>query len=823
MPLLAAEELSDGQANLDKLIAELGTALPDWNEAETRFQIIDRLIVECFGWPSDPSQFRLETPHGGEYSDYELGSPKVAIWEAKRVGSVFELPAKRQKSLIYSLASLMKVSELCNSAIGQVNSYCLSRGVKIAVATNGHQIIAFIAEADLSSTSKSKCIVFESLSNLRVSFPRAWQLLSPGGLRTGSLIELLSRSVTPKPPEKLSAVIPSYPQYREPSDLQRSMIDIAELLLLSVEEQEELEQQFYEECYCESGALGQHGLISRHMLASRYDSLFPDAPDASAAQPVSKKGGKPQLTPEILAEAISSRPIALVGDVGVGKSSFLKHLMYVSAYSEFQHAIYAYVNLGRKGALSSSVRELVLDQIEEALERKYDIDVGSNNFVRSVYKKDIKRFEKSIWGAEQSANPEKYNDKLLEMLSSKQLNRAEHLRLAVEYLSKEKRKQIIIALDNADQRSPAVQQEAFVIAQNLAADWRATVFVSVRPKTFFLSKRSGTLAAYPHRVFTIAPPRVDEAVEKRLVFALSIAEGRVELSQLKNISLRLKNIATLIKVFLGSIDRSDAIKIFLENITAGNVRELIHFVAQMFGNPNVDLYSAVLALEESGDYLIPVHDFWKVALQGDNQYYHPDRAAAANMFDVSTDDAKEHFLMPLLLGMLDENSPRRNAEGFVLVSVVIEELQSFGFLPSSIEAAVRRANNKKLIEAPDRVTFEEDEDGVYGFVPEFFRITTFGAYHLKIWVGTFNYLDAMCVDTPIFNEFVADDIKIMIRSHSLADRYAKSVKFRDYLSQIWVGMNVSPSYFDWEAACQIGQETFDRVAKNLSRRGINRA
>ena len=92
--------------------------------------------------------------------------------------------------------------------------------------------------------------------------------------------------------------------------------------------------------------------------------------------------------------------------------------MHVSAYAEFQHAIYAYVNLGRKGALTQSVPDLVLTQIETALIDVYDIDIMESSFVKAVYKKDIKRFEKSIWGEIKDKNPDRYEDKLLNMLGS---------------------------------------------------------------------------------------------------------------------------------------------------------------------------------------------------------------------------------------------------------------------------------------------------------------------------------------------------------------------------------------------------------------------
>lgn len=816
MSRVEATELSEGAANLDLLIAEIGNGPHDWNEAETRFRIIDRLLIECFGWAE--SSFTLERPHAREYTDYELGEPACAIWEAKREGKQFEVPQKMSNAVIHNLASVMLCSTDCSEAVIQVNNYCLLRGVQLAVATNGHQIVAFRAEPNLSSKTKSKCMVFDSLDHLRLSFSRAWQTLSPQAVAQNALFNLLEKSGAPKPPEKLSAAIPNYPQFREPTDLQRSMSDIAELVLLSIEEQPELEQKFYEDCYCESGALGQHALISKQMLAARYASLFPDAEDAQKPQPVSAKGGKPQLTPAILAEAISNRPIALVGDVGVGKSSFLKHLMYVSAFNEFQHAIYVYVNLGRKGALSESLIDLVLDQIEESLLENYQIDVMKSDFVKSVYKKEIRRFEGTTWGDLKETDPGKFQEKLLEMLGEKQNRRADHLRLSIEYLSKEKRKQIIIALDNADQRNFSVQQEAFVIAQNLAADWRATVFVSVRPRTFFLSKRSGTLAAYPHRIFTIAPPRVDEVLERRLVFALGIAEGRIQLERLKAVSFRLGNIATLIRVLLGSIDRLDPVKIFLENITDGNVRDLIQFVARMFGNPNVDLHSSVRALADTSDYIVPLHDFWKVAIQGDYQYYDPEKALAANLFDVTTNDPREHFTLPLVLGLLSENSPQRSSEGFVNYRDIVDALQELGIRQIAVDAALRRANNKKLIETPERVTFEEDPGEFLGQMPQSFRINTIGSYHLKVWMATFNYLDAMCVDTPIFDESTNSDIRSKIRSLSLRDRYDRAVKFRDYLNKIWTSFGQVPSYFDWESFCRSSEESFQRVSFSISRR-----
>ena len=82
MSELGTTSIGEGSAALECLIQEVQASNVDWNEAETKFQIINRFIVECLGWPRE--LIRLERGHNRTYSDYELGAPRCAIWEAKR-------------------------------------------------------------------------------------------------------------------------------------------------------------------------------------------------------------------------------------------------------------------------------------------------------------------------------------------------------------------------------------------------------------------------------------------------------------------------------------------------------------------------------------------------------------------------------------------------------------------------------------------------------------------------------------------------------------------------------------------------------------------
>lgn len=813
---IGTTSIAEGQKALAELIDEINQNGLDWNEAETRFHIIDRIIVNCLGWPRE--EIRLEQPQGRSYSDYELGLPRQSIWEAKKEKRTFDLPSKAQKSVTSDLSSILALGGEAAEAIKQVQEYCSRRGVQIAVAANGPQLIAFLAtRTDGTAPLEGRCLVINGYKQLLEEFPRIWQVLSPSGIAEHRLIRLLSVGDDRAIPQKLSSHLISYPHYRYPSELQASLRTISELLLIDLIDQPEVEKQFFRECYCESGALSQHALISKKMLATRYASLFSLSEKSPNAVPVIGGPGKPFLTPEVLAEAISQRPVILIGDVGVGKTSFLKHLVYVSAFEEFQEALYIYIDLGSKGALASNLNDFVLNEVEHQLQDKYNVDIYENAFVSGVYHQDIKRFEQGIYQGIKINNPALYDEKFLSFIESKTQQRDQHLKKSIAHIAHGRRKQLIVMLDNADQRDYTIQQESFIIAQNLAKDWHAAVFIAVRPQTFYRSKQSGALTAYPNRVFTISPPRVDLVIERRLNFALSLAEGRIVTERLKNIKFDLVNIADFIKALLLSLKQSTELVEFLSNITGGNIRAVIDFVTKFIGSANVDAEKIIRIMTEEKQYIVPLHEFWKAALLGDFSYYDPMSSLALNLFDIFGTNQNEHFLLPMILSYISTDGKQKSKEGFVATDHIIIEMQDWGFSRTVTEMVIRRANNKKLIDTPQRVTFDEDEAGLYGDMPDSIRISTIGAYHIKRWITEFSYLDAMSYDTPIFDEEIRNSIRKNINSFFITDRYDRALEFRSYLTKVWSCSNLNPIYFDWLTSLELGQGSFDKVQRAIHR------
>ena len=787
------------------------------NEAQTRLDLINRLITECFGWTNTKSlRISVEVHQRDGYTDYELGRPRCAIWEAKRETVGFSLSPGTIKRPIQDLPSLLQRSAETRQAVEQVQRYCASRGVDLAVLTNGQQFIVFLAtRSDGLSPLEGHCFAIESLEHLEREFSGAWDLLSPDGISEKRYIRVLLHGADRNIPPKLSSFLREYPKHRYPSQVQSSLRTLAELLLQDIGGTKDEEYRFIDRCYCSSGALSQHALLNRRILEARYSAMTQASGVAATAEPINPKDGTKALPPEVLEEALSRRPVILIGDVGVGKTSFLKNFIYKDARSVFENAVYIYLNLGVRGTLEPDIKELLVRDTEVQLYERYSIDIREETFLRGVYASEISRFKSGPFRGLFSSAPEQAELRLAEMLDGFLRDANEHLRRSVSHLSKGRHRQVIFILDNADQRSDAVQQEVFLISQELAQDWNCHVFVALRPNTFYRSRVSGVLAAYPHRVFTISPPRVDDFLEKRLTYALDMAEGRLPLERIAGIQLNITSIAMVIRALLQSLQRNDDLQELLANITGGNVRELLEFVTSFIGSPNVDAEKIVRIMSERGSYRIPLHEFSKAALLGDYAHYHSESSLALNLFDVKYPDPREHFLAPLILAFLDFEGSHKQADGFCFSEAIVEEAQACGFNSSQIIEALERMLGRKLIETPER------GDALQGklrpFSRETLRVTARGAYHVRRWMPTFAYIDAMAFDTPIFEETVRDALLPESESFSIVVRYARALSFRKYLLSQWHAAGIRVPYFDFNDALQRGEPSFHSVQSHLGR------
>ena len=191
---------------------------------------------------------------------------------------------------------------------------------------------------------------------------------------------------------------------------------------------------------------------------------------------------------------------------------------------------------------------------------------------------------------------------------------------------------------------------------------------------------------------------------------------------------------------------------------------------------NVDTQK-IITKAGMGGYFIPLHEFHRAIIYGDNVYYDPSRSPIANILDITTVDPKEHFLQPIIIAYLRHPAIETTDEGFVPVDKVYEYCQGVGFIPEQIDVAIIRCFNKRLIEtAARRIPIPGKIEG-FGIRP-----TPIGLYHIQELLGNFSYLDAVIVDTPILDSQLEHHIG---DAHTLAERVERAFVFREYLDRAW--------------------------------------
>jgi hypothetical protein len=758
----------------------------DLNEAQTRFEIIDTLLFDCLGW-SKHKNIYVEGQTESGYADYIIRTSRdVAVVEAKRQSVHFKMPVSK-KPLISSISSLTKSNNDLNSAIRQALRYAQSRGLPIAIITNGTQYVAFIASrSDGQAPLDGQALAFTSLEQIRECYLDFWNYFSKEGVLEGNLARALLKGATPQIPPKASSFIADYPGFSTRNSLQNDLMLLSEMLLEDLTHEEDLEKRFLKYCYCETGALSQYTVLARDIIKNRYEQMD-DTTGVKIQRIATKKG----VSKEFLEASVLRRPIILIGDVGVGKTTFIRNLILSDDGILGRNDIAIHVNLGENAILSADVKIGALSKIKEILLNDYDIDIYRDEFVRGVYHEELERLKSGIY---KNLSADAFSAKEVEMLENLIENDSEHIKKSIDYIETSSARRhpskVVIFLDNADQRNSEDQQSIFLVAHELSTQTRAAVFVSIRPETFYLSYREGVLKAYHPKVFTIEPPRIDLVLQKRIEFALMIARGDIAVPVLGDQKIKLSNLTTMLEVMLRTLmsprREQKRLMAMIDNIASGNVRSAVEMVKNFLSSAHTNT-KKILDIEEEtpGEYFIPVHEFMRSLIYGDKRYFDPSTSLISNIFAITTQDPKEYFLNIALINELIRLGASDVAkQGFIGTSIIYTHFQALGYFPEQIEHAIEHCLREELIENPINSTLKDSD-----LAANSLRVTTRGGVYINMLTGTFVYMDAMLVDTPIINKPLLEAINKSYEHDDITieQRLERVEAFVEYLNLTYNG------------------------------------
>lgn len=755
------------------------------NEATTRLQLIDRLIFDCLGWSKDRAI--VEHYEDGEYADYMLDERvRRLVLEAKREGAWFELPTGTER--VMSLASLHGLGSAVSAALDQVEGYAQHRGIPYAALCNGKQLIAFAASrSDGVAPRSGRALVFRSPEELVEDFRDLWDTLSPQGCGTMRLTTRLGTAASAAPP-KLAEQIQDYPGTARTDESNHILSTLSALFRSPVVRDDSDEDDFLRECYCRPGAYSQLALLNKGVLRTRYSAALGEELQVGLEAARTKDGLNKHLVEEVAITSSGRQPLVLLGPVGVGKTMFLRHLLRIDAKELAENAVVLYVDLGR-GAVLEDLRTYIGSAFREQLNERYNVDIYSNEFLRASYYDEVKRFEKGVNAPLKDLDFAEFKRREIDHLDELARHTESHLRRSLEHLVKLRKQQVVVVLDNVDQRNREDQEQTFLIAETVAATWPCTVFVTLRPETFNVSSARGALSGYQLRAFTIEPPRVERVIIQRLKYGAGHYQREGRLPQWLGWTAQSDDLRDYLAILEKSFGRSAALQTILINLSGGNARRALDLVTRFVQSPHADA-GTLIQRNRGRDYLIPDYAFLRAVLLGSANHYQPSSSRIPNLFDISTADIREHFLLPCALGLLRRASEQPDNEGFLSVETVFDVFQDVGFEPGQIEYALQRSRDGELAE-------QLPPDGAMRSL----RLTTVGAYAHAELARSYTYLDVVTIDIPVVDPGVRGKLDVVT---AVKPRLERAELMLEYLDSAWQQSQLqSAGLFDW-TECSTG-------------------
>lgn len=405
------------------------------NEATTRLRVIDTVVFDILAW--DKAEVDVEKYCRAEgYADYVFCHDKkpCLILEAKREGVHFLLPHTTYRETPYTFALLAKDCPEAMEALHQAAGYAVTLGCRFIAISNGHQWLFSLTFVEEQPLEDRLVFVFESVDAILRKFRQFWNCFSKEGLLGNFATELLLQSRRRPAPAKLSAAIPGYPAAANRNVFKNELSYILEIVW-QVMSQNETTMEFLKSCYVpptdhEDMISSAKELIDRRR---QKDERFIEAEISAAID-----------LPTKFADFSTESPFVILGEVGRGKTSFLKYLRLVAAAEQFHSYMQIDIDFVDRPDNPSEVPDFIYGEIDRQLRQLYSIDIYEDRFVRGVLHGDLQRLQKGPKGAYYSTDKEKYGQMEIEYIEGLMRDRHSFLVRVFQHLKRGHKKSIAI-------------------------------------------------------------------------------------------------------------------------------------------------------------------------------------------------------------------------------------------------------------------------------------------------------------------------------------------------------------------------------------------
>jgi len=758
----------EASSTFDEIKAFVGAKdLAITNEAQTRFDVIDRIVREVLSWKY--GQIDVEPPTTGPrkgFIDYSLKSgDSLILIEAKRAGAAFPCPTQRKRlKLKGSILGTGAIAE----AIEQVQEYGEIKKANVLIVTNGQCWCVFAREKKYDGTYGHVLFPFQDPADAEILF----NLLSLVRVENGSL-----RTITnelPRTEDRLLSVVAD-------ADARVDRNDIADHIMPA------LNNALYADALLDDPNALRHCFVTteaRTKFDSHLGMHLADIKSTLVLPAKRIKTGKSHGHLEQMVESIEptyAPPVTLIiGPVGAGKTTYLRHFERISGANVLSKtsAHWIYIDFEQMGRLGNP-REFIYRMLQQYLgadhpKHKMDYPI----LVEPAYADDIARLLRGPL-APIANNKTLLSEKISEHISSDYRAVEPYVDKLLSYVAKQQL--CIVVLDNVDlYEDDLLETSVFAEGLALSKRLRCHVIVSIRDRTFVRHKMDPTFDAFELRKLWLDPPPLKAVLSSRFTYSCAILKGKhVKIPFSSSIDLDIPDLSVYFEIIQRSIlqgHTGDHVAEFADT----NIRKGIELVTNFLTSGHIQANRAISSyLKGKTDYYFPDHEIFKGMMLAQWKHYREGRAECLNLFD-SRHGAKRLRLLRLYLAkFLYERA--RNADSLrAPVRECVLALSGIGASEGQILETLEQMIDYRIA----RTVTAEDVASVSTVV-----LTQCGGYYCQYLCHTFPYAEACLMDTAIDDKNAwteLSDLTVKIeRCGSVADRMKLRVErmrvFTNYL------------------------------------------
>lgn len=506
---LSADKERGLEARISKYRYPLST---DDNEAQTRFHVIDELLIRELDWNREAIKVEPHVSDAG-YVDYAL---------TKDLRCRVVLEAKRDEAdLCSSEQGEMAVLPLTSSAlkgalpgIKQAIRYAAQLGAPIGIVTNGRQWIGFLASrSDGLAPLDGQAVVFAGIAAITSSWSRFYEFFSDAGLQEGRLSNFLREREIGSAPIVATyhrAFDRSYKRAPDTSELGHVLEDMFRTSFIRMSNQS---TDVLVECFVETKHSKEADVAFQKMVDDLLDRLNRvDRIDSN----------QPEALQRLLENSVELREgefVLLVGNKGSGKTTFLQRFFQkVVPRSTRENVLLLNVNLlkseGSTDRLGDWISHTLIDQAERSL---YGTSTPTFDELRGTFWNRYSRLKQGELAPLYKKDPEAFRQRFGEELREFRNSRPrEYLLSLLKSALAGRRLLPVLVIDNVDHLPRSTQDAVFQYAIGISTSVASFLICPLTDTTVWSLTKGGPLQSYHSRTFFLPVPSLEEVFAKRL-------------------------------------------------------------------------------------------------------------------------------------------------------------------------------------------------------------------------------------------------------------------------------------------------------------------